>query len=104
MAISAKKYLKLQGDKGLTILLPVDEVGPVLYEYRKATNHKAAGHAIYVMLPNNNRIEVLGETVESLLTKIGEAQGFDVIVYDGPHAVERSTLEPQPPEEDPTHV
>lgn len=102
MAISAKKYLKLAGDKGLTILLPVDEIGPVLYEYRKATNHKAAGHAIYVMLPNNNRIEVIGETVESLLKKVGEAQGWDLIVYDGPDTVPLTELEPQPEPESQT--
>lgn len=88
MANKSRKYLKLQGEKGMILLLPVDDLGPMLFDQK--------GGGIYVLLPNNNRVMVADETPESLLRKVSVADGFPPVVYDGDQAIEyRELLQPR---------
>lgn len=98
MSADRARFIKLRGDKGLTILQSPDDISTILYEWRKGQGPRLAGPAIYLLLNNNNRVEVVGETVESLLAKLSTAQGMPTIVYDDTGPLTGS-LEPQPEEE-----
>lgn len=76
MAIEAPRYIRFRGDDGLTILQRADEISTIMAGARKATNTRPAAKVVWLVLKNNNRVEVLGETVKSVLAKLEEAVGF----------------------------
>lgn len=80
MAIEAPRYVQFRGDDGLTILQRADEISTIMAGQRKATNTRPAAKVVWLLLKNNNRVEVLGETVKSVLFKLEEALGFLPIV------------------------
>jgi hypothetical protein len=80
MAIEAPRYIRFRGDDGMTILQRADEISTIMAGQRKPTNNRPAAKVVWLVLKNNNRVEVLGETVSTVLEKLHVALGFPPIV------------------------
>lgn len=80
MANNALHYVRFLGADGLTVLQRPEDIVTIMAGERKATQHKPAAKVVYLLLANNNRVEVLGETETSVLRKLQEALSLSAVI------------------------
>lgn len=80
MASNVLHYVRFRGDDGMTILQRPDEISTLMAGERRARGDRPAAKVVYLLLKNNNRVEVVGETIASVIQKLEIATGISAVI------------------------
>lgn len=91
----ATHFIEFRTREGLMALINAEELGTILESTTLDGRGRTAAPIMYVSLRNNNRIEVVNETRESMLQKIESCTGIQPIIlrYEAPVEVDPEPVE-----------
>lgn len=83
----ATHFIEFKGRDGMMVLVRDDEIGIILESELKSKG-KDPVTVLYLMLRNNSRVEVVGETRESVMQKLLSCTGINPVIlrYEEPLA------------------
>lgn len=98
-SVGVVPFLIFQGEHGTTVLQKAEDISTVISAWKPARAGQPGYAACYLLLKNNNRVEVMGESVTTIFDKLEAANGFRPVIVGAAGQVTEHDAQPKPEKE-----
>lgn len=92
---STVSFALFRGEDGRAILQRTQDISTVISARKPGQRGKPPCDACYLLLNNNNRVEVVGETVTSVFTKLEAGYGYRPAIVNELGQVAEDAIHPE---------